>query len=205
MAIETDKEIEKKIRTDCWNLAKQCFGYSYIFSKKAIINQKLLNIIKVLGLIIPFIIGIAALGGVDKSFFAVMLYLGAILMTVQAIISALTIFNKWDDKYSYFIESKIERGNLSEEFRELASFSAKNITELKAKYDLTKVKLRSRENQDAKYEVNEWEKRMGMRAALREFQGTCIGCNQQPFSMKPTDCEICGKYKKSLIYKIFKL
>lgn len=203
--ISMGEDIENKIRTDCWNQAKQCYGYSYIFSKKAMINQKLLNIIKVLGLIIPFIIGIAALGDANKSFFIILLYVGAVLMSLQAIISALTIFNKWDDKYAYFIESKIERGALSDEFRALANFSAGNVGELKIKYDLIKTKLRSRENQDAKYEVKEWEERMGMRAALREFQGTCIGCKKQPLSMEPSECEICGKYKKSIIYKIFKL
>ncbi len=199
------EEIEEKIRKDCWNQAKQCFGYSYIFSKKASINNKLLNTLKILGLIIPFIIGTIALGGTDSRIISILIYIGGGLMTIQAIISAFAIFVKWDDNYAYYIDSKIDRANLSEDFKELANISSTSMEELKLNYNVLKAKLKSRESQDAKYDLKDWELRMGMRSALREFQSQCAGCKKIPLSMEPTKCDICGSYKKTIIYKLFRI
>lgn len=199
------EKIEEKIRKDCWGQAKQCFGYSYIFSKKASINNKLLSALKILGLIIPFIIGTIALGGTDSKFISALIYVGGFLMTFQAVISAFAIFVKWDDNYAYYIESKIDRANLSEDFKELANISSASIEELKLNYSVLKAKLKSREAQDAKYDLMDWELKMGMRSALREFQSNCVGCKKVPLSMEPTKCEICGNYKKTVLYKLFRI
>lgn len=197
----TDEQIETNIRNDAWNQAKQCFGYSYIFSKKALIFEKKLNYIKIVGLIVPFVIGTIALGG-NSSVLNVLIYVGGALMIFQAIISFLAILNKWDEKYAYFIESKIDRGNLSEEFKQLSKIPSSELAELKSKYAIAKTKLSGRETQDAKFEVKEWELRMGMRAALREFQSQCANCQVKPSNMIPSDCDVCGNYKKTITYKL---
>ena len=44
--------------------------------------------------------------------------------------------------------------------------------------------------------ITDEEKRMGMRATLRQFQRECANCKQTPVSMVPSECGVCGNFKR---------
>jgi rRNA maturation endonuclease Nob1 len=50
--------------------------------------------------------------------------------------------------------------------------------------------------------VKDWELRMGMRYALREFQKECVGCSETPTSMEKSNCNVCGKFKDTLYNRL---
>ncbi len=79
-----------------------------------------------------------------------------------------------------------------------------NFKELDEKFEILNTRLKARTQQNSKHKLKEWELRMGMRYALREFQRKCVCCEEIPVAMISTNCDVCGKFDKSLNYKLFK-
>lgn len=114
-------------------------------------------------------------------------------LLIQFGFSVWAVSNKWEDHLAYGLEASREHSDLSFEFKSLANIPLDGLANLKSKFEILSAKLRSRVEQDKKFELSERESRRGMRFALRQYKWECSGCQKVPISMKSTNCSICGK------------
>lgn len=203
--METPDQRFNKLRTTCWNKAIHSFGTAYIFDKKSKRHSKHTNMLKIFGIIVPISVGATVLGyGLDTTIFKVSIALAIPLSIIQLIFSVFAVVQKWDDELAYAFEASQDLSLLSDSFKKLASLPPNNFEELDKKFEILNTRLKARTQQNSKHNIKEWERRMGMRYALREFQRECVGCKTVPISMISTDCDVCGKFDKLLNYKLFK-
>ena len=204
--METQEERFNKLRTICWNNAITAFGTAYIFDKKAQRQSFYTNLLKVFGIIVPVTVGATALGyGLNSNILKLVIGLAIPLSIFQLIFSVFAVVHKWDDELAYSYEASQDLSLLSDSFRKLGNLPPENYKELDEKFEILNTRLKARTQQNSKHNIKEWELRMGMRYALREFQRPCVGCKKIPLSMESTDCDVCGKFDKSINYKLFKL
>lgn len=112
----------------------------------------------------------------------------------QIVFSGISLVYKWDDKFSYSLESQTDNRILSEDFQNLAKYSAIDIHELEKSFVVLKAKDNARNVQDEKIHFSDKENRKGMRYALWIRQKECATCKTIPKSMKSTDCDTCGNF-----------
>lgn len=183
----------KKIRTDLWDKALDSFGYSYIYSKKIDSLNIWLRWTKVLGILIPVL-----LGGLLSSYFSNKYLIDlAILVTTpialfQLIISTYLSIVGADDKVNIYSAKSAEYSLLNSEFEYLAKYPTEDINELQHKMDI--LLERERGISKGNFNVSDKELRKGMRSGLRNYRRNCAGCNQTPTSMTPTKCDVCGNF-----------
>ena len=193
--MDIDNEDIDKLKGDCWNNALHSFGTAYIYSKRSVFISRLLKGNNFLGIIVPVLIGgIATSYTLSLDSLNTILIIAAPVSLLQLVMSVLSLTNKWDDSYSYYLESTNDNSSLCDDFKNLAKYPPKKLTEFKTKIQLIEVKYDIRNNNDVKYPLNAKEKREAMRYSLRNFQRTCAGCNLIPTEMTPTNCGVCGKF-----------
>lgn len=196
-------EEEQILRTDAWDKAIHSFGNAYIFSKRADFYKKWIRFVTILGIIVPLTIGATASGyGFNSEILKQTISISIPLTIIQLIISVFALVNNWSDNLSYSLEATNDYGNLSEKFKKLGKYPPNETHILKQQVEITETKYNSRNAQDSKYCIKERELRKGMKYALREFQRPCLGCKKTPVSIIPTECDVCGKFKRNLIQKI---
>ena len=202
---ETEEQLYDKLRTKCWNLAVHTFGMAYIFDKKAKRHSFYTNLLKVFGIVVPVTVGATVTGyGLDSEILKKVIALAIPLSIFQLIFSVLAVVYKWDDELAYDYEASQDLSLLSRSFRKLGELPPKKFEKLNEEFELLSTRYNARGQQNSKHNIKEWELRMGMRYALREFQRTCSGCKKVPASMESTNCDVCGKFNKSLSFKLFK-
>lgn len=202
---ETPEQKYNKLRSVCWNGAITSFAFAYIFDKKAQRHSFYSNLLKVFGIIVPVAVGATALGyGLNAYILKLVIALAIPLSILQLIFSVFAVVQKWDDELAYAFEASQDLSTLSDSFKNLGNLPPNTFDELNNKYIILNVNLKARTQQNSKHNIKEWELRMGMRYALREFRRKCVGCDKVPVSMESTDCDICGKFNKTLNYKLFK-
>lgn len=203
--METEKERYDKLRKACWDKATHAFALSYIFDKKAQRHSFYTNLLKIFGIVVPVTVGATASGyGLDSVILKSAITIAIPLTILQLIFSVLAVVKKWDDELAYSYEASQDLSLLSDEFKKLGSLPPPDFLELNTAYDLLNTRYKARSQQNSKHNIKEWEGRLGMRYALREFQRKCVGCQEVPLSLKSTDCDVCGKYDSSIYYKFFK-
>jgi mobilome CxxCx(11)CxxC protein len=194
-----ETEAFNKLRSKCWDNSLHSFGHGYIFDKRAQRYGRYVNWLKVFGLLVPAIIGATAIGyGYNNVILKDAIILAIPITIVQFIFSVLAVIYKWDDELSYSFEASQAYNNFWDKFKKLGEIPPKEYGELERRYDLLNVEVISRNQQDTKHNIKEWELRKGMRAALREFQRNCVGCNEIPQSMESKNCNVCGNFKYTL-------
>lgn len=203
--METSEQRFEKLRTSCWNNAITAFGTAYIFDKKAQRHGFYTNILKVFGIVVPVAVGATALGyGFNSVILKAIIALAIPLSIIQLIFSVFAVVHKWDDELAYSYEASQDLSLISDSFKKLGNLPPASFKELNDKYEILNTRLKARKQQNSKHKIREWELRMGMRYALREFQRKCVGCGEIPVSMKSTNCPVCGNFDKSINYKLFK-
>ena len=188
-------DIAKSIKQACWDKALDAFGYGYIYSKKIDKLNWWLRWTKVLGIMIPVL-----LGGILSSYVAnrELLDLVVWITTPLAIFllglsSYLTIIGA-DEKVNGYSTKTAEYSLLNSEFENLAKLGDENdIVGLQKRFEI----LVERERGVAKgnYNVSDEYLRMGMCAGLREYKRACAGCKKVPTAIKSSDCDVCGNFK----------
>lgn len=182
-----------KIRADCWDKALDCFGFSYIYSKKIDSLNIWLRLTKVLGIMIPVL-----LGGLVSSYYSNLSIINwAIIITspialAQLIVSTyLTIIGS-DEKVNTYSTKAVEYNLLNSEFENLANFPLGDEKEHQNKYNVLLERFRgvSKEN----HNISDKDLRKGMRAGLRNYKRACVSCKIVPTSMVATKCDICGNF-----------
>lgn len=203
--METSEQKFDKLRTTCWNNAITAFGIAYIFDKKAQRHGFYTNLLKVFGIVVPVTVGATAMGyGIGAIALKAVIALAIPLSIIQLVFSVFAVVHKWDDELAYAFEASQDLSILSDSFKKLGNLPPDNYKELDEKFEVFNTRLKARMQQNSKHNIKEWELRMGMHYALREFQKKCIGCGETPKSMKSTDCDICGNFDKTIDYKLFK-
>ncbi len=194
----------EKLKEKIWNEAIYRFGYAYIFEKRSIRLLNRLRTLEYSSIILPIIIGIilTTWGNSDNKYLFIMIsFLSGIFSITYMIFAVWSIVNRWQESYSYAIESNISNKSLSEKFVDLAkkeTLSQQDYT----KFEFLNQEKEFRQSLDERQTISEDEKRLAMRSALRQFQKECVGCQKVPNSMEPTNCPICGDFNPSL-YKSF--
>ena len=204
----TDQMRHDKILMDCFDRAFHCYGYSYIFEKRALFFNRCVTFIKAFGIIVPAMVGITAMGyKYDNAFLRYLIFFAVPLAIIQFILSLVAIIYKWDDELSYAYDANNSYSSLYSKFKKLASVPPKTLIELSDKFDVIDIEKTIRGNQDSQHGIKEWEYRKGMRYSLREHEKTCKGCGIIPLSMDSTECPVCGKYTfkyRTFIHKLTK-
>jgi len=183
------------LRFECWDNAVHSFGTGYIFEKKSFKVLIKMRILQFFGIGVPLSLGgiVIALGG-NFSFMNYLLIFVGVIATLQLLGTLWSLIAKWDDLYAYSIESKMNNYRLADKFSFLAKSPPEDINQFKIQYEILKKDDEIRNNFDNKQNISEKEKRMGLRAALRQYQRECICCHKTPVSMRPSDCDVCGNF-----------
>ena len=198
----TEKELYDKIRSKCWDTSFHSFAFGYVFDKRSQRFGKRINWLKVFGLLVPAIVGSTVIAyGLKNVILPYMIDAAVLISVIQFTFSVLAIIYKWDDELSYAFEASQSYNTLWDRFRKLGETPPEDIKELERQYDLLKVEYISRNQQDTKHNIHEWEVRKGHRASLREFQKVCVGCGKTPTSIKSTNCDVCGNFNYTLLKK----
>ncbi len=166
------------------------FGYADIFNKRASRLSFGLNLLKLFGVLLPGSVGITYSQFGDAPSVQTWVTITWVLSAILFIFSICAIAFKWDDELSYCFEASQNYSSLSERFIRL--YQSGN--DIEKQYDILNTEYRLRNEQDAKHNIKEWERRRGMRWALREFQVRCVGCDTIPVSMESTKCWVCGNF-----------
>lgn len=188
-----------KLRSKCWDKAIYSYGTGYIFEQRASLFKRRLRILTFLGIVVPLSIGSVVLNFSNPAILPKLLLAAGCLGTLQLVGSAWSLVAKWDDSYSYALESLVSNHRLAVSYQKLAESPSIKLTELQSRYDLLEQEDQIRAIEDYKQNISDNEKSMGLRAALKQFQRSCVVCNNTPQSMTPSDCEVCGKFKKKKI------
>jgi mobilome CxxCx(11)CxxC protein len=188
------EELHAKIRTDCWNNALDTLGFSYIFSKKIAKIERWLRWSKVLGIIIPVILGgLVTTYYNNKEIMNWALGIASPIALAQLVVSTYLVVVGSDEKLSRYMSKSAEYGLLRGEFEQLAKYPISDLAEYKHKFEI--LSERASGIGKGNYDVKDADRRMGMRFGLREFSRECVQCKTIPYSMIPTKCDVCGNFK----------
>ncbi len=194
MSTPSDLETVKK---NCWNQAFHSFGTAYIFQIRLQKFRLRLRCIAFLGIAVPLIIGgVVTSFGIHFNLLPYFLFFAGFLLLIQLIFSAWSLVSRWDEELSYAIESMTDNNRIYSESERLAKTDSNDI---KIRLQMLEVENQSRVNADNKQGITDEERRMGMRASLRQFQKKCSSCGQKPSSMVASTCEVCGQFKRRLL------
>ena len=189
------KESADSLRRDCWDQAIYAFGTAWIFEQRAKRYRWRLRILDFLGIVVP-----VTVGGIVLSFGTMPTYLpyvfvpAGILSIVQLVMSVWSLVARWEDALVYAEESVSSNHRLSREYEGLGRNPPGALADLKLRHSLLEKENQLRNELDNKQGLTEREKRGGLRAGLRRFQRPCVACKQIPQSMKPSDCDVCGRF-----------
>jgi mobilome CxxCx(11)CxxC protein len=185
------------IRCQSWDKAIHAFATSYIFQRRARVRKRQLQILTYVGLVVPFTVGGLVLAYGAFNGLALIVTAASAVGVAQAAIALWSIIGGWVEGYSYATTSAAANESLSARFSELGRNPPNNTNELRHKYEKLQIEDNARREQDHRQGIKQAELRVGMRAALRQFQRPCAGCDEVPTSMKPTNCGVCGNFKYS--------
>lgn len=187
-----EKSEDVVIKENAWKEAFYCYATAYIYEKRA---TKFLNYIRYtqfLGIAVPSSVGFLVLSGTQVSELGK--YIAGILALFQLLLTIASINWKWDETYALSIQYSNNNKRISNKFQEIAENPIKDFNTFKHKFDLLIVENNSQSENDEKQLFSDLEKRIGHRAALRNFQKPCLGCNTIPKSMTSTQCDTCGNF-----------
>jgi mobilome CxxCx(11)CxxC protein len=171
-----DKRKFNKLRENCWNKALYSFATAWIFEKRASRLRWRLKLLTFLGIAVPLALGgTVASFGLDFKYLGFIVIVAGVLSITQLVGSLWTLVAKWQDEYAYSLESTVVNYGLSTNYKELGENPPQN-EELKIKTNLLDIENRVIEESDYKHGISEKEKRMGHRAALRQFRRACVTC-----------------------------
>lgn len=189
--------IETQERRSCNDAAFKCFGTAYIFEQRAVPLRIGIKILAFSSLIGPLSIGVVVLStGASGKLFISAVVAASVLSVIQIIVSLWALVSHWSENLNYYLESKVDNYHLSDKFKDLANNTIFLDEKWRHKYEVLDTLGTMRSQADHKYDITDEEKRMGMRAALRNFQRSCVGCSEIPKSTEPTECTVCGAFKR---------
>ena len=186
----TASSIDKR-RTSAWHSAIHAYATGYIFQNRQRQFGNHLRWVAFIGLGVPVLVGAVVLTFGTGAYLNYVLVIGGILGVIQVVISLWSLIAKWDLALAYASESASANYTLSKRFKSLAENPPDDF---ERRLEILEAENQQREQADYKQDIADTEKRMGHRAALREFARKCAGCGEVPKSLTPTNCDICGNF-----------
>jgi mobilome CxxCx(11)CxxC protein len=199
MTAQIDADALSAIRQQAWHSAYDAFATGYIFEQRRRKLGRYLRWNNFVHLCVPLAVGASALAfGVVAATWEIVIWIAGVLGVLQVLFSLWALNERWEERLSHASESASANHDLSRRFTMLAKAQTE-VHELTRRLDLLAAENLQREQADYKQEITEEEKRMGHRAALRQFDKTCVKCLQTPPSMDPTECGVCGNFPKGWV------
>ncbi|MBQ1051146.1 hypothetical protein KBX50_22075 [Micromonospora sp. C51] len=190
------KDESNALKKEIWDRAFHAYATAFIFEQRARRLKRRLKWLNFVALVVPVIVGGLALGyGAGFPLLGLAVGVGAAVGLLQLVVSTWSVVSGWVESYGYATTSVVDNQRLARDFKELGESSALDVESVRNRYNILKASDDARQAQDYGQDIDEAEKRMGMRAALRERRRQCAGCGNVPASMAPTKCDVCGNFK----------
>ena len=197
MEFNNFEDIPHELRRKAYDNALYAFGKSYIFEDRARRYLKRLTILKWLGICVPLLVyGLLSSFEYISTIQQIIFASATMGSTLLLILSAWSIVANWDLHYSQSILSQKDNSELYRSYKSLAETTIKDYGSYSSELSKLDLLLSKIEDRNIQLGITDSEKRMGMRAGLREFQRKCLGCNLVPIDLEPSECSVCGKFKR---------
>ncbi len=186
-------------RRELMQMAVNSWGTGVILESRTRRYQSLLNASSLLGFILPVVVGATTMTfGAKWASLEDMVYIVGILAGIQALISAILIFFRFDDRLRVAQDSS----SLNKALAPRCDALAKNVALPEEVFSVSHAALmaecRSQELFDEKLGFSEKERRMGGRSGLRRFSLKCGVCGITPLSdnakIDGSKCKSCGDF-----------
>lgn len=173
--------------------AFHAFGYNYVYIKKLQRLNSLVKVVKVLGILVPVLIGAFFMAySSNQEVLKWVVWIAAPLSIVQLVFSTILAVNGSEENIIAYGTKAAEYSVLNHEFFHLGKFPDDDYKELLRKYEVLAERMKG-VSKGIK-SLNESDLRKGMRYALRNYKKECVACKEIPYSMKPTNCDVCGNF-----------
>lgn len=200
MVEECSTDIPPELRRKCNDNALQSHGKAYIFEQRSYLFHRRLTVLKWLGIAVPILVyGIICSFGLSPAWQKFIIMLASIISTALLILSAWSMAANWEQQYSKSLQAQMDYAELCRLYKELGTTMLLSLQDYKAEVARLDSLTEKADRLAMELRINDEEKRMGMRAGLREFQRECVGCKTVPKDLLSTPCEICGNFKKRRI------
>jgi mobilome CxxCx(11)CxxC protein len=187
----------EQMKLECQDRAFNAFATASIFERRALLLSRRLKFISFLGAVVPIVIGSAALSwGVGFTGLPILVVVGGGVGLLEVVLAVWSLSAGWVQAHAYAVSSSVGNQRLFRDYRSLAANSPTGTGEFRARLNVLTAVDDAREEQDSGQDISPAEKRYGMRAALRKFKRNCSACDVVPKGMRPSDCEVCGKYRR---------
>lgn len=188
--------IQSEERRSCHDSALYCFGTAYIFERRAVPLRVALKLLAFSSLVGPLSIGALVVSvGSSSTIIPWVIAAAAVLSMFQIILSLWSLVSRWQENLSYYLESKADNYYIANRFSSLGNMGLPD-NKWRTEFSVLEALGDNRTKLDLRHDITDEEKRMGMRAALRHYQRNCASCNNIPNSLDPSNCPICGNFKK---------
>jgi mobilome CxxCx(11)CxxC protein len=183
---------------ELWDHATDAFGTAEIFRKRAGNYKGLVRFLTFFGLVIPIVIGGIVLANLLKEIpLQQVVYYAGVLSVAQAVIFLWSVVANWPESLDYSSGASADNLRLSGQLKDLAIQSVKQTPGFNIRYAEVKAMYDAQVAQDARRNIIETEKRLGMRAGLLQFGRACSLCHVVPPSMEMpflsrNRCPRCG-------------
>jgi mobilome CxxCx(11)CxxC protein len=124
--------------------------------------------------------------------------IAAILSIFQILLSLWSLVSHWQENLSYYLESKADNYSLADRFVDLGNNTSYSESKWRTEYAVLEALGSNRQQLDLRHDITNEEKRMAMRAGLREYQRACVSCKQIPQSLETSNCPTCGQFERRL-------
>jgi mobilome CxxCx(11)CxxC protein len=182
----------RNLRQRSWDQAIHAFGTGYIFEQRARSFQWRTRALTFWAIGVPLAVGASVMSfGVNPRTLPYILSVAGALGLTQVVASGWSLVARWDEGLAYARESMRDNYSLSEQYRRLGQDAPRDLA---LRLELLDVADGARRNLDLIQTISGSERRMGLRAALRQFSRPCAGCGQVPTAMKPSECDVCGNF-----------
>lgn len=181
----------------CHEAAVNSFATAYIFEQRTRPLARAQMLIAFSSLAGPVSIGVLVTSvDITSKIIPTAVWIAATISTIQFAASFWGLFAKWSDNLAYYVESKADNYYLADKFKALRDNTALSNSKWQNEFKVLETQGDFRSRLDHRIGVTDEEKRMGMRAGLREFSVECVACSQTPTSMVGSTCAVCGNFKK---------
>lgn len=191
------QNIPDELLRRCADEALKCYGTAYIFEKRAAQLKTKSGWLNFFGIAGPAMLGATiATYNLDNSIEEAIKIAAGTIGILQFGFTIWSMTEGWSEKVSAYTESKTNNYSISKRLNQLEHNTTASRAEFESELAVIEKEIEIRNGIDAKHDITDEEKRMGMKYGLRKYQRPCAGCSIVPIEMKPTDCGVCGKFKE---------
>ncbi len=171
------------------------FGTAAIFERRLSIYKSRLRNLSFVGLVLPLALGglVIAVGAQWEGLDLIIAITG-ILAAIQGVANLWALAARWEDRLASSQEAATASASLELSYGRLKeSAIAGRLDAQSAELARLDQAYDAQDALDRRQEIEDPERRLGMRKALRQLKRPCGGCGITPVSIENTDCPVCGR------------